>query len=150
MSVIPPPPKKNCQPIKFTCSSFFLYNCKECKRYIILIYNLRYDIFTVFNICVVVFWVVTLQFGMWVKLKGNSVLENAMKAYGMTGQFHTLTALSLCPLSSRFCQWVPTFWSNILRPSSGRELGGRMFLDIYLQDLTTCRHNLEGCNIHLM
>jgi hypothetical protein len=42
------------------------------------------------------------QFGIWVKGKGRVVLENAMKGYGMTGQFHTLTALSLYPLTAGF------------------------------------------------
>jgi len=61
---------------------------------------------------------------MWVKGEDRVVHEKAMKANGMTGQFHTLTALCLYRLNSGLCRWVPTFQRNVLLPSPGKELGG--------------------------
>jgi len=108
-------------PNKFTCASFILYNWKECKRYMILT---LWHFHSVQYLCYGILGCDTVQFGMWVKGEDRVVHEKAMKANGMTGQFHTLTALCLYRLNSGLCRWVPTFQRNVLLPSPGKELGG--------------------------
>jgi len=102
-------PSKICQTVKFACASFVLYSWKECKRYMILIHSIIWHFCSVQYLRCGILGCDTVQFGMWVKGKGSVVLEIAMKAYVMTGQFHTLTALSLYPLNSTLCWWYQRF-----------------------------------------